>query len=185
MKNMRVKDCMVPLSEYATVSEEASLRDAVRALKKTQQAFDRNRYRHRAILVFDKNNRIVGKISQHDIIEAIEPKYKKLKELDGLSRFGLSPSLVESLLEQYSLWDRPIEQLCLVAAHLTVKEIMYTPAEGEYIAQDASMGAAIHQLVTGKHHSLLVTDKGSIVGILRLTDVFALISEKLEDICAK
>ena len=180
MKNLYVKDFMVPLSEYATVSEEATLRDAVRALKKAQKVFDSDRYRHRAVLVFDKNNRIVGKLSQHDIIQAIEPNYRNLKGLDGLSRFGLSPALVESLLEQYSLWDRPVEQLCLVAANLKVKEIMYTPAEGEYVSQDASLGAAIHQLVTGKHHSLLVTDGEKIVGILRLTDVFSLISEKLE-----
>jgi CBS domain-containing protein len=83
------------------------------------------------------------------------------------------------MMEQYSLWDRPIGSLCLTAAKEKVKEIMYTPTEGEYIEEDVSMDAAIHRLVLGHHHSLLVTRGRDIVGILRLTDVFSLISQKL------
>ena len=78
MKNYTVSDLMVPLSEYATVSEDATLCDAILALEKAQEEFDQTRYRHRAILVFDKNNRIVGKISQLDALKALEPKYAEL-----------------------------------------------------------------------------------------------------------
>jgi len=49
---------------------------------------------------------------------------------------------------------------------------MYTPTEGEYVAEDATLDRAIHQLVIGRHQSLLVTHEDRIVGILRLTDVF-------------
>ena len=49
MKSKQVKDIMVPLSEYATVSEDATLKEAVKALKKSQMDFDQARYRHRAI----------------------------------------------------------------------------------------------------------------------------------------
>ena len=35
---------------------------------------------------------------------------------------------------------------------------MYTPAEGEFVSQDASLDEAIHQFVLGKHQSLLVID---------------------------
>ena len=49
---------------------------------------------------------------------------------------------------------------------------MYTPAEGEYIKEDATMDQAINQLIIGHHHSLLVTKGNEIVGILRLADVF-------------
>ena len=38
---------------------------------------------------------------------------------------------------------------------------------------------AIHQLVMGRHQSLLVTKGKDIVGILRLTDVFREISNKI------
>jgi CBS domain containing-hemolysin-like protein len=51
VKAKLVKDLMVPLSEYATVSEDATLSDAVAALKQSQADYDRTKYRHRAILV--------------------------------------------------------------------------------------------------------------------------------------
>ena len=56
MKSYIVKDLMVPLSEYATVSEDATLYEAVLSLEKAQENFEdkHTRYRHRAILVLDK-----------------------------------------------------------------------------------------------------------------------------------
>ena len=52
---------------------------------------------------------------------------------------------------------------------------MRAPTTGEYISADATLGEAIHLLIMGDHQSLLVTRGESIVGILRLTDVFAAI----------
>ena len=57
---------------------------------------------------------------------------------------------------------------------------MYTPSEGEYVDEDATLGQAMHQLVMGHHHSLLVTRKDEIVGILRLSDVFAKICDEIK-----
>jgi sodium-dependent dicarboxylate transporter 2/3/5 len=59
MKNIMVKDLMVPLAEYATVDEEASLFEAVCALEQAQQTFDREKYRHRAVLVLSKTGEVV------------------------------------------------------------------------------------------------------------------------------
>jgi predicted transcriptional regulator len=57
---------------------------------------------------------------------------------------------------------------------------MYSPSEGEYVEEEASLAEAIHQLVVGHHQSLLVTRGGEITGILRLTDVFSEICETME-----
>jgi CBS domain containing-hemolysin-like protein len=54
-----------------------------------------------------------------------------------------------------------------------IKDFMYTPTEGEFVEQDASLDEAIHQLIMGHHHSLLVTRDKEIVGILRLKDMFS------------
>ena len=57
MKSYSVKDLMVPLSEYATVTQDATLYEAVLALEEAQEKFEdkHTRYRHRAILVLDKD----------------------------------------------------------------------------------------------------------------------------------
>jgi CBS domain-containing protein len=180
-----VKDLMVPLSEYATVSEDATLREAVAALRKAQVEFDKTRDRHRAILVFDKKNKIVGKISQLDVLHALEPKYGELGDSSPLSRFGMarygfSPKFIKNLMTQFNLWDKSLEEACRIAGKLKVKSIMYSPTQGEFVQENASLALAIHQLLMGHHQSLLVTRDKDIVGILRLTDVFREISGMFE-----
>jgi CBS domain-containing protein len=172
VKTISVKVLMVPLAEYATISEQATLYDAVLALEKAQEAFDPKRHRHRAVLVFNKKNKIVGKLGQLDILKSLEPKYAEMGDLGPLSRTGFSPQFLRSMIEKFALWDESLTDICRKAARLKVKDIMYTPTEGEYVEENASLGEAIHQLVMGHHQSLLVTSGGEIVGILRLVDVF-------------
>ncbi|MBW1722635.1 MAG: CBS domain-containing protein [Deltaproteobacteria bacterium] len=173
MRTIRVKELMVPLSEYATVSEDANLYEAVMALEKAQAEFDQSRYRHRAVLVYDKEGKIVGKLSQHDIIRALEPRYGEIAEAKSIPRWGgFSKSFIKSMVEHYKLWDKPLNDICRKAVELKVKDIMYTPTEGEFVDQDATLNEALHQLIMGHHQSLLVTKGRDIVGILRLTDVF-------------
>ena len=177
MNSKTVKDLMVPLSEYATVSEGATISEAIKALDKAQLEYQKSHYRHRAILVYDKNEKIVGKVSQLDILRSLEPKYAAMGKQNplthiGLSRFGFSPKFMKDIVDQFSLWDNPIDQSCRKAANLKVKEIMYTLTEGEFVGDTATLAVAIHQLLMGHHQSLLVTHGKKIVGILRLTDVF-------------
>jgi CBS domain-containing protein len=183
MKSIKVKEIMVPLNEYATVDEDATLHEALLALEDAQQRFAQNRYKHRAILVFDRNRDIVGKLSQLDVIRGLETGYKKIGDLKGVSRSGFSPEFIKSLIEQYSLWQRPLDEICRKAGRIKIKDIMYTPTEREYVEEEASLDEAIHQLVMGYHQSLLVTRRGKIVGILRLTDVFTEICNVIKETC--
>lgn len=173
---------MVPLSEYATVSEDANILEAFAALEKAQKAFDPKRYRHRAVLVVDKEMRVKGKLSQHDIIQALEPRYKKSKERKkgALEHFGFSQKFIESVSLQYSTWDKPLQNLYRKALEQKVKSFMYEPTEGEYIDVSATMNETIHRMVVGKHHSLLVKNGADIVGVVRLTDVFEFIRLRLK-----
>lgn len=183
MESIRVKEMMVPLAEYATVSEDANLLEAVMALEKAQAEFDKKGYRHRAILVLDRNGHVVGKVSQHDILMALELNYKKLQENEkgALSRFGLSNMFIMYTMKEYNLWDKPLDHLCKKSKQRNVKEIMYTPTEGEFITENETMNNAVHKLVIGKHHSLLVTQKGQITGVLRLSDVFEKITNLIKE----
>jgi CBS-domain-containing membrane protein len=131
-------------------------------------------------LVLDKNRKVVGKISQLDVLSALEPKYKEMGDTRTLSRAGFSPNFIKSMLEKYALCEIPFTDMCARAGDANVKEFMYSPSEGEYIEADAALCEAIHMLVIGHHQSLLVTRKGEIVGILRLTDVFKEVFQTME-----
>jgi len=191
MKSYKVKDLMVPLSEYATVPKTATLLEAVKALKDAQAAFDQKRYRHRAILVIDNKNHFVGKLSQHDVIEALEPNYIKMRSSvhnESVHRLGFSDDFIKSTREQYHLWEKALENLCEKAGHFSVKSIMYTPGKGEFVNESATMDEAIHRLIIGRHHSLLVTadhDVREIVGVLRLTDIFEFVNQAMQECVQK
>lgn len=175
MKTYNVKDLMVPLSEYATVDEDTTLFEAVIALENAQMKYSNSPYAHRAILILDKEKKVIGKISQLDVLRALEPKYVEMQGIDGLSRHGMSKQFSKSLKVQYKLFESPMNDICKIAGQKIVRDFMYTPTEGEYVSEDETLDEAIHQLVIGQHQSLLVTRGEEIVGVLKLTDVFAAI----------
>ena len=180
MQSIKVGQMMVPLAEYATVPEEATLNDAILALEAAQQHVAKNRDSHRSVLVLDKKGHVVGKIDQWTVLWAIEPRYKNVGNLKETSRFGFSPGFINSLLETHGLWRTPLEDLCKKAAKINVKEIVQTPFEAEYISEAATLDEAIHQMVMGRYSSLLVKRGESIVGILRQSDVFNEICERIK-----
>jgi CBS domain-containing protein len=175
------KDYMVPLEEYASVSEGATLREAFLALKKTQEEFDHTRYRHRGILVLDAAKKVLGKISQHDVLRALEPKCKQIGSGSKAVHFGFSVRFLSEVREQFSLLEPSLEPICSGAANLKVDAFMSTLTEGEYVASDAPLSMAAHQLVMGHHQSLLVREGDAVVGILRLTDVFAAVLSVMKE----
>lgn len=182
--DLLIKNVMVPLSEYATVPQSATLSEAVSVLKDSQKKFDQSRYRHRAILVYDENNKIVGKVSQLDILKSLEPKYDDM--LTGTRRsfnMGFTRNFQKAMLEQLRLWEAPMKQICKKAAEKRVDSFMTRPEEGEFIEAEAHLNEGIHQLVLGNHQSLLVISSESkeIIGILRLTDVFEAVAAEIAE----
>ena len=181
MNSKKVRDMMVPISDYATIYEDASLHDAVMALEAAQDRYEdlqkslgKHRYKHRALVVLDKNNRVIGKVSMGDFIKALEPRYGEMGDFKSIEKFGFSQNFIKSLVKSQGLWTKPLDNLCSKASTIKVKDFMYTPAEGEYVDEDATLDEGLHQLIMGHHQSLLVM-KGEdkiVVGVLRLTDVF-------------
>jgi len=177
----KVKDLMVPISEYATVPQGSTLYDAIMALEKAQEEFESNQYHHRAILILDKTSLVIGKLSQMDVLRALEAKDIDLNEIKKLGQYGFSDRLIRSLQTEKRLQGAPLNELAANAAQLKVEEFMQAPTEGEYVDQDTPLDVAIQQLVLGNHLSLLVTRSKKIVGILRLTDVFAAVFHAMQE----
>jgi CBS domain-containing protein len=182
VKKFKIKDLMVPRAEYAVISEEASIYDAIAALEKAQQEYDQSRYLHRAILVENKHGKIVGKLGQLDVLRALEPKYEEMKtDSPGMMRYGFSKRFLMGLLETYELFNKPMEDICRKGGQEKVSKYMHRPTEGEFIEETDSLDKAIHLLIVGHHQSLLVTRGEEIVGILRLTDAFTAVSHNMKE----
>ncbi len=184
MKEKKVSEVMVPISDYATISEDATLAEAIKELHESQKDTKYTR-KHRAILAYNKDSNITGKVSFRCIFKALEPKYRQFEHSEnigsiGLSRFGFSSDFISSLVENYGLWDETLEELVSKASNIKIKEIMYTPSNSEYVDEDSPVAEAVHQFIMGCHQSLLVTKDGGVTGIVRLVDLFDLVCEILE-----
>jgi CBS domain containing-hemolysin-like protein len=173
VKAYTVKDLMVPLSEYATVPVGSTLFEAVLALEKAQEEFDHTKYRHRGVLIMDKDNHVIGKLSHMDALRALEPAEDQTNGIKDLIHFGFSEKFVSDLRKQERLKAAPLSDLCKKTSDLKVEDFMRATAEAELIDHEASLDIAIHQLVLGNHLSLLVTQNENAIGILRIADVFA------------
>ncbi len=184
MKEPRVKDIMVPITDYATVSKNANLIEAIRALENQKKTFGGGPYRHRAVLVVDDKDHVIGKVSQLDIMLALEPNYQRIGNDIELNRFGFSMEFMKAMVKQYQLWGRSMEMMCDIARKTKVSEIMYSPKDHQKVKEDDSLFMAMHQFVIGRHQSLLVTPgKGKeIIGILRSTDAFNALFDMMERI---
>jgi CBS domain-containing protein len=184
MKAKKVREVMVALSDYATVSENDTLATAIQRLAENRQD-DNFTCKHRSVLALNKDGHVTGKISLRDILKALEPKYKHFEHPEhsgsiGLSRFGLNQTFLDSLLDNFDLWDESLEELVKKAAPIIVKEVMYKPGSGEHVDIDAPLAEAIHQFILGCHQSLLVLENDRVVGVLRLSDMFDLVADLIE-----
>ncbi len=180
MENHLVKDLMVPISEYATVVVGTSLIDAIKTLEKAQETYTMRKYLHRAVLVLDESGQVIGKISQLRALKAIEPDYKADANIERLRSFNFSDTYIAQLRDLYRSHGKIMSKHSLrEAATKKVEEFMQTPSPGEIVSENSSLDTAIHRLVAGTHLSLLVTRDDKIVGILRISDVFAAVFHKM------
>jgi CBS domain-containing protein len=176
----KVRDLMIPVQNYACVPEDSPLFEVIIALEEVQQKFKDMYYKHRAVLVCGEKGKIVGKIGLIDVLRALDPQYKELGEIGMITRFGVNLEFLKSMKDQFRLFKEPLDSLCRKVATIKAKEAMHTPVEGEFVEIDASLNEAIHKFVIGQHQSLLVLDKGEIVGVLRLSDVFMEVAQMIK-----
>jgi CBS domain-containing protein len=171
MDNRPIRHLVLPLDEYVVVAEETTLKEALTALRDSRARLPEGRSPHRAVLVADGEGAIVGRLGQHEFLEALEPRYRALGDVGRLSQAGLGESFVSSVMENYRFWRDDLEVVCRRAGNVRVGDVMVS-AEFR-IDEGASVTEAIHMFVMARTQSILVTSGGSVVGILRLSDLFA------------
>jgi CBS domain-containing protein len=186
MNELTVRDLMVPRNQYASIGPDNTLYEAALALQEAQrleQSLDPGRHRDRAILVVDEFGKVTGKLSMLNVLGGLLPRYARVGghavSARAAARLGSARALIESQERDAGRWKKPLENLIEKASDVRVHELIRPFGEGELVDEDESLDSAIHKMVNGRYQSLLVTRDGEIVGILRLTDVYEEISERL------
>jgi CBS-domain-containing membrane protein len=173
---VKVKDLMVPLAEYNTAKGGETLQEMFERLEgELPEGMERP---HRDVLVVNDDGDLIGKVTVHDVIMAMEPSYAKLDD-NGHNK-ALTGSYVKKIYREYDLWSEPLHDLCQKGAALKVAQVMHPPSEAEYIQAEEEIDLALHMFVMGVHQPLMVMDGKRIVGVLRLGDVFDHIREVMK-----
>ena len=155
--------------------------EAVDALERAQQAFKSGKASQRILLVYDEADRIVGKLSPMDVVQGLEPNYDRIDDLKSLSHYRLAKSTLESMKEQFRLWQRPLSELCTKAYKVKIENFIKMPSPDHMVKADDKMDNAFHLFVVGRHDSLFVKDGEKIVGLLRFSDVYGKIAQTMRE----
>lgn len=160
----RVMGVMVPLQEYTTLEANATIREAVAALKEsfsskasTSRIMETG---HRSILVMDDEHGIEGFLSIRDLLEMAMPIYLKAPK----------PSTADSIQYSPIFWKNMFSQTILANAETKIRDIM-SPSP-PVIDGSASLMEAAYMMVSGNERRLVVELSGKVAGVIREQDLF-------------
>ena len=159
----QVKDMMVPAFDYPHVAQDASVRDAMAAIRKASENTG-GRVRFRSVIVTGKDSRLVGVLSIKDLLKAIEPDYMRAKP-KGFE--GYAPDTDAGLVE---LMKNLFTEKCREEAGKKVSEAV-NPVKATVNPGD-SIAKAVYLMLHKDMTMLPVTEGDKVVGALRLIDVF-------------
>jgi CheY-like chemotaxis protein len=159
-----VRDVMIPITDYTTITEEQSVGEAVRKLRESfSAAVCTSRLMetgHRSILVFDRQGRVKGMLAIVDLLRAIMPAYLSAPK----------PSMADAIQYSPMFWRGAFNREIELVARRRVGEIM-APAPMT-INDDANLMEAAYTMVTCKMRRMVVMRGGEVAGIVREQDLF-------------
>mgnify|MGYP006288536673 CR=1 FL=1 len=175
MKEIPVKDIMIPIGNYVTVQKQDRLTEVLAAIEKARTS--KGQRAHRDAVVVDEKGDICGKVTMIDIFRALEPNYPKVQR-DRQDQ-TLTDEFVRKAVKALKLWMEPVEDVCARGKAVTVADAMHVPETWEYIRESDSLEKALSLYVMGVHQPLIVTDGQTVTGLLRFGDLFEVVRDRL------
>ena len=173
---MKVKDVMIPISQYVTVGLDATLRDVFTALDEDFKSKNDKGHAHRDVVVLGGDGRFAGVVTMLDIIRSLEPNYSKISDIDTDESAVLTRDYVLDVFRKFGLWNDSLQGLCEKAVSLRVEDVMHVPDEDETVNEDDDLGLAIHHYIFGADQPIVVRNGDeTVTGVLRLSDIFEVV----------
>ena len=166
---MKVKDLMIPVGDYKSVATDATLSTVAAVLADSE---------HRDVFVVNATGDLEGVLTMTDILVALEPNYKKLGQKD-LDSDILSNRYVADLFKEFGLWGNTLDELCKKAVATSAADVMYVPSDEEYMNEEDDLEQAIHRYIVGTHQPIFVKSNGTVTGVIRLSDIFNEIKDRM------
>lgn len=169
----RIREIMIPVTQYPSVRDNATLRDAIAMIVSAELEVDLKKSLPRVILVFDGIDVLVGYIRRRDIMRGLEPSFlisQPLEYRQKLFDVAVDPNLSELT------YDRVVKGI-QSQADRPVSDVM-CPFEATIDADDHVM-KAVYEMVSLNVSLIPVLHEGNLVGVVRSVDVFHELAELL------
>jgi len=162
----RVRQVMIPLGQYPSLRDTATLRDAVELMETASLDVDGRRSLPRVLLVFDEIEVLVGYVRRRDLMLGLEPRFLVVQPL--AYRKKLFDVAVDPNLSELS-HDRVIHGIREQASR-PITDVM-RPIETIVQADDHIM-KAIYEMVSQDLSLIPVVDGKRLVGVVRSVELF-------------
>lgn len=174
MRNIKIKQVMIPIADYKTINKDKTLYDVFQVLEDEVPSVNSV---HRDLIVLDTAGKFQGKITMVDIFKALEPNYKNLDK--NITDRILTKDYVVKAVRDFNLWLEPVKNLCERGSGIKISNIMHIPKEHEYVDEEDSLEKALHEYVMGVHQPLLVRQGDQVTGILRFEDLYEVVRKHM------
>lgn len=147
VREKRVKDFVIPLSDYPHMPHWGTLKEAIVQLNVSYETG------HHTVLVFDEAYKLVGMLMMSDILKGLEPKFAQHDD-EG------SPILWDDLLASRSekRLAQPVKEF--------MSEVMAT------IDAEASILEASHIMLQEDGYLLPAMEGDKLIGVVHMDDLF-------------
>lgn len=177
----KVKDRMIPLEKYATVSPDATLKEAALSLRTSHCELGTGMCAEtgpRTVFVIDNTGKLVGILDFSSILSTLIPEITGglSAKLDAL---GVSIAFAQADAASLDESRLGFQARVIKNASTKVRNIMLK-IRGT-IDADATLMDALKQMYRNKITKLPVYEGGKLVGVLRDTDLFLAVTEVLEE----
>jgi len=161
-----VRDIMIPLEQYPHICDTCTLAEAITEMEKAQLEVAGRKSLPRLLLVFDRDDHLVGLVRRRDLLRGLEPKFLREKPLDYRRRLfevEVDPNLLELSYDHLIAGMKE-------RAQRTVRSVMIS----DVVTIDGNdhLVKAIHEIVTHDITALPVLKDGRVVGVVRTVELF-------------
>lgn len=162
-QQIQVRDLLIPLEKYPHLNENQMLQEAIQTFMELRQE-NGGRIKYGMLFVVNNSNQLVGKLSIMDILHGFAPRLfegARVKKFDG--KEGDYPGL--ALLHEESVYA-----VCGKSRTNPIKK--YLRSIDFTLSVDIPVLEALVMMSSRNEHDVPVTDKGTIIGVLRLEEIF-------------
>lgn len=149
----KAREIMIPIEQFTTITEDATLHEGIQALRQSLHFEGRPWHGSRILVVLDQNGNLSGILTLRGILTAV----------------GLYELLKDPLFKSES-WSWYFLQKLKEGSRMRVRDIMRP-------YKDDDLLDVVRAFLKYSVNSLPVLDRGRLLGVVRIVDVFKVLSD--------